>query len=29
MAIQRILLVDDDGALRESLAEQLEQHHEF
>ena len=29
MAIQRILLVDDDRAFRESLAEQFELHDEF
>jgi DNA-binding response OmpR family regulator len=28
-AIRRILIVDDDGALRQSLAEQLELHGEF
>jgi DNA-binding response OmpR family regulator len=28
-AVRRILIVDDDGALRQSLAEQLELHEEF
>jgi len=28
-AARRILIVDDDGALRQSLAEQLELHEEF